>query len=88
MHLHIWTSSNRKKGLGLPLLRMSIARFFEELELQQLICEPYAMNAAPNAILEKAGFRMEKEYLTIPGSMNFEQQVCRWVMERPADLYT
>ena len=70
----------------MPLLRMSIPRFFEELGLQQFICEPYAMNVAPNAILEKAGFRMEKEYLTIPGSMNFEQQVCRWVMERPADL--
>lgn len=31
MHLHIWKASDRRKGFGEPLLRMSIPLFFEKL---------------------------------------------------------
>lgn len=82
MHLHIWSSENRKKQFGMSFLRMTIPLFFENLNLKRLICEPYALNPAPNKTLEKFGFAFEKEYVTIPGGINFEQPVNRWVLER------
>lgn len=80
MHLHLWEADNRKKGLGLPLLQLTIPYFFKNLQLKQLICEPYALNPAPHKVLEKLGFEFEKEYVTIPGFINFEQPVKRWVL--------
>ena len=84
MHLHLWHSDSRKKGLGLSLLRMTIPYFFKNLQLKQLICEPYAFNPAPHKTLEKLGFIFEKEYVTVPGSINFEQPVKRWVLSYDA----
>lgn len=78
MHLHIWTSSIRKKGLGIELVKMTLPYFFENLQLKKLYCEPYALNPAPNKILQKAGFEFVKKYTTIPGSLNFEQEVNLW----------
>ena len=80
MHLHLWHSGKRKSGLGTKLVKMSVARFFEDLQFQQLWCEPYALNPAPHRVLEKAGFQFIKEYKTIPGSINFEQNVKQWRM--------
>ena len=80
MHLHLWHSGKRKNGLGTKLVRMSVARFFKDLQLQRLWCEPYALNPAPHRVLEKAGFQFIKEYKTIPGSINFEQNVKQWRM--------
>lgn len=80
MHLHLWNAENRKKGLGLSLLQKTIPYFFKNLQLKQLICEPYALNPAPHKTLEKLGFQFEKEYITVPGSINFEQPVKRWVL--------
>jgi RimJ/RimL family protein N-acetyltransferase len=80
MHLHIWQPGNRMKGLGLSLLKMTIPYFFKNLQLKQLICEPYSLNPAPHKALEKLGFEFEKEYVTVPGSINFEQPVKRWVL--------
>lgn len=80
MHLHLWNAENRKKGLGLYLLKMTIPYFFKNLQLKKLICEPYALNPAPHKTLEKLGFQFEKEYVTVPGSINFEQPVKRWVL--------
>src|SRR6188768_1765809 len=78
MHLHLWNSSERKKGMGLNLVRMSLPEFFNNFNLQKLFCEPYALNDAPNRTLGKIGFDFVKRYRTIPGSLNFEQEVNRW----------
>ena len=80
MHLHIWHPENRKKGLGEIFLQMTIPLFFKNLKLEKLICEPYALNPAPHKALQKLGFDLEKEYTTIPGAINFEQPVKRWVL--------
>lgn len=82
MHLHLWNNSNKQKGIGLELLKKSIPVFFDKLELKTLVSEPYALNLAPNKTLEKAGFTLEKRYVTTPGSLNFEQEVCRWVKRK------
>jgi len=78
MHLHLWDTNNRKKGLGAQLVKLSLPYFFNDLKLKQLFCEPYALNPAPNKTLEKIGFKFIKEHITIPGSINFEQLVKRW----------
>jgi RimJ/RimL family protein N-acetyltransferase len=84
MHLHLWDDESRRKGLGLHLLRMSLKSYFDNLKLKKLCCEPYALNPAPNKILEKAGFTFVREYTTTPGFLNFEQPVKRWEMTREA----
>ena len=82
MHLHIWNDKGRQKGYGTTFVKKTLPYFFTRLELEMLYCEPYALNPAPNKTLEKLGFRFEKEYITIPGSINFEQPVKRWVLSR------
>ena len=89
MHLHMWNGTGRKKGLGTELVRMTLPLFFKNLKLKRLISEPYALNPAPNKTLSKAGFEFVKEYITTPGSLNFEQPVKRWELsyERFKSLY-
>lgn len=82
MHLHLWNSDTRKKGLGTALVKLTLPYYFETLKLKRLFCEPYALNPAPNKTLEKAGFEFVKEYITTPGFINFEQPVKRWQMTR------
>ena len=82
MHLHLWKSINRKKGIGAELVRKSIPFYFENFKIEKLICEPYALNPAPNKTLEKIGFEFIKKYRTIPGSLNFEQDVNRWELTK------
>jgi len=78
MHLHLWKNDLRKKGFGTELVKKSLPFYFKELELNNLFCEPYTLNPAPNKTLEKVGFEFEKKYMTIPGSLNFKQEVNRW----------
>ena len=85
MHLHIWYPEYRGKGFGEKFVKLSIPLFFEKLKLQRLFSEPYALNPSPNRTLPKAGFKFVKSYMTIPGSINFEQQVNRWVIELHSD---
>jgi RimJ/RimL family protein N-acetyltransferase len=80
MHLHLWDAGVRRKGLGTALVKMTLPYFFENFKLKKLYCEPYALNPAPNKTLEKTGFEFIKEYITIPGSINFEQKVKQWVL--------
>lgn len=82
MHLHLWDPSIRQKGMGTQLIRLSLPFFFENAKLQTLYSQPYALNPAPHRALEKAGFQFVKNYVTIPGSLNFEQEVRLWKMER------
>lgn len=82
MHLHMWNSNNRKQGLGEKYIRLCLPYYFGNFDLRELYCEPYALNPAPHKVVESVGFEFEKEYITIPGSINFEQPVKRWVMSR------
>lgn len=78
MHLHLWRSDNRHKGIGTELVKASVVHFFRELKIHTLISEPYSLNPAPNKTLAKCGFRLVKTYITTPGSICFEQAVNRW----------
>lgn len=82
MHLHLWANPNRQKGLGTRFVKMTLPLFFNHLKLKTLICEPYALNPAPNKTMEKVGFEFVKEYITTPGSLNFEQPVNQWKMTK------
>lgn len=82
MHLHIWKPTHRTMGIGTQLIRLSVQHFFNQLDLQVLYCEPYALNPAPNRTLSRAGFTFVKCYTTTPGSINFEQEVNLWEIKR------
>ncbi len=83
MHLSLWNTNSRKRGMGVELVRMSVPYFFKNYNLKRLYSEPYALNPAPNKTLAKAGFQFVHEVVTTPGSLSFEQPVNVWVMERP-----
>jgi RimJ/RimL family protein N-acetyltransferase len=78
MHLHMWDSDGRKKGMGTELVKLCLPYFFEKLKLKTIYSEPYALNPAPNKALEKTGFTFVKKFITIPGFLNFEQLVNLW----------
>ncbi len=78
MHLHLWKKDLRKNGLGTEMVIMTLPYFFNNLKLKKLCCEPYALNPSPNKTLNKIGFEFVKEHITIPGFLNFEQQVNLW----------
>jgi len=86
MHLHLWAAQSRQKGLGLTLVNQSLSLFFDNLNLQTIYCEPYALNPAPNKTLERLGFEFVKRHRTIPGSLNFEQDVHLWKLTRAVYL--
>lgn len=78
MHLHLWQNATRKKGMGCELVKLTLPYFFKNLQLQTLYCEPYALNPAPNKTLPKVGFKFLRSYVTVPGMINFEQEVNLW----------
>ena len=80
MHLHMWHGPNRKKGMGVTLLKKTLPYYFERFQLKNLYCEPSASNAAPNKALEKLGFDFIKSYDTVPGWINLYQTVNRWCL--------
>lgn len=82
MHLHLWSPSKRLKGAGTDLMRLSLPFFFRHLQLNEIVCEPYALNSAPNKTLPKIGFEFIKSYITIPGSLCFEQEVNQWLLTK------
>jgi [ribosomal protein S5]-alanine N-acetyltransferase len=83
IHLHLWNSQLRRAGLGTEFVRRSAKFYFERFNLKKLICEPWAGNPAPNRVLEKLGFTFVKRYRTIPGVINYEQDVNRYELRRP-----
>lgn len=82
MHLHLWDTHLRQKGLGQELVKASLKHYFQILQLEILYCEPNALNEAPNKTLQKVGFEFVKNYVTIPGFINFEQPINRYEMSR------
>jgi RimJ/RimL family protein N-acetyltransferase len=84
MHLHILHPERRRSGYGATFVKETVKIYFSVLKIQQLYCEPYAFNAAPNRTLQKAGFKYIKTYETTPGPLNFKQPVNRWLLESDA----
>ena len=82
MHLHLWQSGVRRKGMGVELVRLSLPFYFNNLHLKTLYCEPYALNPAPNKTLQKVGFQLFDTYVGVPGWLNFEQPVNVWRLTR------
>ncbi|MCB0802814.1 MAG: GNAT family N-acetyltransferase [Flavobacteriales bacterium] len=81
LHLHFWNIENRRMRQGTPFLKLSLPYFFKNLKLKSIYSEPFFQNVAPHSVLAQAGFECEQEYITTPGSLNFEQKVKRWVIE-------
>ena len=84
IHLHVWVRARRQGGLGTTFLRLSEGRFAEDFSLKRLYCEPCAGNPGPNRVLQKSGFHFLKRYRTIPGPINFEQDVNQYVRTFPS----
>jgi len=80
-HLHLLDAGRRHRGLGVPFVRLSAARFVELFALRRLLSEPNAFNVAPNRTLQRAGFRYVHTHVTTPGSYNPPQPVTRWVLD-------
>jgi RimJ/RimL family protein N-acetyltransferase len=85
IHLHLWDGALRRNGLGTWYFSRSAWEFARAFRLQRLYSEPYAENPAPNRALLKSGFRFIKRHRTVPGSINFEQDVNRYVLDNPGD---
>ena len=50
-----------------------------DFSLKRLYCEPSVDNPAPNRALLKSDFCFIKRYRTVPGPINFEQDVNQYV---------
>jgi RimJ/RimL family protein N-acetyltransferase len=89
MHLHLWSSAHRGQGLGASMVRLALPHFFERLQVHTIWSQPYALNPAPHKTLEAVGFEAVGRITTVPGSLNFEQEVIRYRMtkSRYASLY-
>lgn len=82
MHLHLWNTVSRHRGMGANFVKMTIPFFFNNYKLNTLYCEPYSLNPAPNKTLPKVGFDFVKEHVCVPGWIAFEQKVNLWQMSR------
>lgn len=82
MHLHLWKQTNRIRGLGTQFVKLGIPIFFQNMQLEKLFCEPFALNPGPNKLLQKIGFQLFEQYVGIPGWLNFEQPVNKWLMTK------
>ncbi len=83
IHLHLWSAPHRQAGLGTRLFRQSAERFAKDFALRRLYCEPYADNLGPNRVLQRSDFRFVKRYRTVPGPLNFEQDVNQYLRDFP-----
>jgi RimJ/RimL family protein N-acetyltransferase len=81
-HLHLWRTDLRRAGIGSEFFRRSISIYFERFDLKVIYVEPHADNPPPNRVLEKLGFRFTERYRTVPGPVNFEQDVNRYEIDR------
>ena len=81
IHMHLWVREHRGAGLGTGFFELSVARFARDFSLRRLFCEPYAENPGPNRVLLKSRFRFIKRYRTVPGPINFEQDVNQYVRD-------
>lgn len=85
IHLHLTDAGYRRQGLGTAFVRATARIYFDTLGVQELYCEPYAFNVAPNLALQKEGFRYVMTHETVPGPLNFRQTVNRWLLRRKSE---
>ena len=78
MHLHIWDVEKRANGIGVQFLKQTLPLYFDKFQLKKLICEPMASNSAPKKALIKTGFKHIRNHLSIPGWINFPQEIARY----------
>lgn len=78
IHLHMWSSETRGKGLGGKLFDKSLIEFFRRFKLNTIICEPSSGNPFPNRMLQKMGFKIAKTYVTTPSELALEGEVNRY----------
>ncbi len=81
IHLHLWSAGLRRSGLGTTFFQRSAERFAHDFSLRRLYCEPRAENVGPNRVVLRAGFRFVKRYRTVPGPLNYEQEVNQYIRE-------
>lgn len=81
-HLHLWRPELRAQGVGRRLFALSVSAYFERFALARLWVEPRAENPAPNRTLASLGFRLVERYRGMPGEIQFEQDVNRYVISR------
>jgi RimJ/RimL family protein N-acetyltransferase len=84
IHLHLWVSTKRRRGLGTAFVAASMDIYFARFGFEKIASEPYAENRAPNRALDRLGFRHVKRYRTVPSSIANEQDVNRWEIAREA----
>ena len=82
MHLHVWNPELRNSGCGTALVKSSIQQFFDKLQLEELLCQPFVDNPAPNKTLPKVGFQFVKTYEPTPGWINYPQKVNLYSLKR------
>ena len=82
LHLHLWDADQRGKGHGTEMVRQSIPIFFDRIPIDTIWCMPYALNPAPARTLEKLGFEFLQRFTTVPGGINFEQEVNQYRLLR------
>lgn len=82
MHLHLWRSDLRQKGMGVEFIKLSLPFFFNNLQLKKLFCEPNAHNVAPNKAIVKAGFRFVKKFIGKPGYFSDDQELNQYELTR------
>lgn len=80
MHLHLWASDLRQKGLGNELMKLTIHEYFKLFALKRLYCQPKSDNPAPNKTLRKLGFDYIESIDCRPGWINFYQTVNKYVL--------
>ncbi len=78
IHLHLWRQEFRGKGYGTKWMIDTIAHMAEALKLKKLIAEPKSDNFEVQGVLKNCGFELIKTHRTVPGSINFEQEVNRF----------
>ena len=83
-HLHLWRPELRGRGLGSIFVARSLDLYFERYELERILSEPFAGNAAPNGLLRRMGFRFLRRHSTVPTNISLEQEVDRYEMTREA----
>jgi len=81
VHLHLWDTDLRNRGLGGQFFARSVAHYLEVLRLQRIVCEPCADNPHANRVLARAGFLWVRRERTIPGPLCVPQDVNRWELD-------
>lgn len=77
-HLHIWFPEYRKQRLGDFYVKEAIKYYFEHFKFKKIICEPNAINPAPQGTLLRCGFSFCRTYRTKPSMLSLEHDVNRY----------